>query len=222
MAPRLSGLPRAAFGGALAHAGVGVLMIGIPGVSFWRELREAPSMTPATSFTVGGVDVKFLGERPLFGRTSRRDLRASSRSARTAPLSPLRSEKREFLPSRQPTTEVGLLHPPDGRRLIPPRHQRIRWTHLVRGYFHPLVSLLWIGSAMMFFGGALSLTDRRFRLGAPRPPRARRAGGGRRHMRRAPRGSSPLPPRWRPPCCCTAAPAFAVQPDEILKDPALE
>ena len=41
----------------------------------------------------------------------------------------------------------------------------------VRVYFNPLVSLIWIGSLIMFFGGAVSLTDRRYRVGAPKPAR---------------------------------------------------
>jgi cytochrome c-type biogenesis protein CcmF len=38
----------------------------------------------------------------------------------------------------------------------------------VRVYFNPLVSCIWLGAAIMFLGGALSLSDRRFRIGAPR------------------------------------------------------
>jgi cytochrome c-type biogenesis protein CcmF len=168
---RLSGLPRAAFGGALAHAGVGVLMIGIVGVSFWKD-EKVLSMTPGQSFTVGGVDVKFLGERPLFGPNFTGIKGEFEVSENGAPLAVLRSEKREFLPSRQPTTEVGLLHRPTGDVYVVMGDTNASGQRTVRGYFHPLVSLLWIGSAMMFFGGALSLTDRRFRVGAPRPARA--------------------------------------------------
>jgi cytochrome c-type biogenesis protein CcmF len=39
----------------------------------------------------------------------------------------------------------------------------------MRIYFNPLVSLIWIGAAIMFAGGLLSLTDRRYRVGAPKP-----------------------------------------------------
>jgi cytochrome c-type biogenesis protein CcmF len=35
-------------------------------------------------------------------------------------------------------------------------------------YFNPLVSLIWLGALVMFFGGVLSLTDRRYRVGAPK------------------------------------------------------
>ena len=43
----------------------------------------------------------------------------------------------------------------------------------MRLYFNPLVRLIWIGAVVMALGGALSLSDRRLRVGAPR--RARRA-----------------------------------------------
>jgi cytochrome c-type biogenesis protein CcmF len=39
----------------------------------------------------------------------------------------------------------------------------------LRIYFHPLVSLIWLGAAVMFLGGVISLSDRRYRVGAPRP-----------------------------------------------------
>ena len=43
----------------------------------------------------------------------------------------------------------------------------------VRLYFKPLVLLIWLGALIMFVGGGLSLSDRRLRVGAPRPTRAR-------------------------------------------------
>ena len=48
--------------------------------------------------------------------------------------------------------------------------------YAVRLYFHPLVRCIWIGALVMFLGGAISLSDRRLRVGAPR--RASRAPSG--------------------------------------------
>jgi cytochrome c-type biogenesis protein CcmF len=42
---------------------------------------------------------------------------------------------------------------------------------VLRAYFHPLVHFIWLGSAIMFLGGAVSLSDRRLRIGAPSPAR---------------------------------------------------
>ena len=39
----------------------------------------------------------------------------------------------------------------------------------VRLYYKPLVLLIWLGAVVMVIGGALSLSDRRLRVGAPKP-----------------------------------------------------
>ncbi len=39
----------------------------------------------------------------------------------------------------------------------------------MRVYHKPLVLLIWLGALVMFIGGALSLSDRRLRIGAPKP-----------------------------------------------------
>ena len=41
----------------------------------------------------------------------------------------------------------------------------------VRLYHKPLVLLIWLGAVVMVLGGALSLSDRRLRVGAPKPAR---------------------------------------------------
>ena len=43
----------------------------------------------------------------------------------------------------------------------------------VRLYFKPQVLMIWLGAVFMFAGGALSLSDRRLRVGAPRPAKAK-------------------------------------------------
>jgi cytochrome c-type biogenesis protein CcmF len=42
----------------------------------------------------------------------------------------------------------------------------------LRVYFKPLVTFIWLGAIVMALGGLLSLSDRRLRVGAPRPARA--------------------------------------------------
>ena len=44
----------------------------------------------------------------------------------------------------------------------------------VRIYHKPMVLLIWFGPVLMALGGALSLSDRRLRVGAPRPAKALR------------------------------------------------
>ena len=89
---------------------------------------------------------------------------------------------------------------------------------VVRIWWKPLVTLIWGGALVMMAGGAVSLFDRRLRVGAPsRRRQARRRSGRRRHEAR--RLScrllcwpSPVGPARR----------AALLPGEVLADPALE
>jgi cytochrome c-type biogenesis protein CcmF len=42
---------------------------------------------------------------------------------------------------------------------------------VLRLYHKPLVLLIWLGCLVMVAGGGLSLSDRRLRVGAPKPAR---------------------------------------------------
>jgi cytochrome c-type biogenesis protein CcmF len=44
----------------------------------------------------------------------------------------------------------------------------------LRLYHKPLVLLIWLGAVVMVLGGSLSLSDRRLRVGAPKPARSAR------------------------------------------------
>ena len=39
----------------------------------------------------------------------------------------------------------------------------------IRLYYKPMVLLIWLGAVVMMLGGGLSLSDRRLRIGAPKP-----------------------------------------------------
>jgi len=166
---RLRRLPRSGIGMMLAHAGVGVIIIGIVAVTAWREERIVV-MKAGDAVAIAGYGVGYSGESPLTGpnytgeagrfRVMRGDKEAAN----------LVSEKRFFEPGRVPTTEVGLLETFAGNLYIV-MGDRVGDGRAVRIYFHPLVSFIWGGAAIMFLGGLISLSDRRYRIGIPRRAR---------------------------------------------------
>jgi cytochrome c-type biogenesis protein CcmF len=94
-------------------------------------------------------------EKSLFGADSVRNLD---------------SERRFFPVSRNQTTEAGIGTSLLGNSYIAIGDQQSgpRGPGLVvRIYRHPLVGWIWFGGLMMAMGGAASLADRRFRIGAP-------------------------------------------------------
>ena len=164
---RLKGMPRAAIGMTLAHAGLGLALIGIFGMSFWR-VENIVAMQSGDTAQVGAYTIVFVGETPLKGPnytgvSGKFDLLRDGK-----PVAVLTSEKREFKPRGMPTTEVGLHQTVAGDVYIALGDKAMNGGRSVRMYYNPLASFIWWGAAIMFLGGLLSLTDRRFRVGAPR------------------------------------------------------
>jgi cytochrome c-type biogenesis protein CcmF len=164
---RLLGLPRAALGTVAAHAGLGIMTAGIIAISLWK-IEVIVALKPGESAEVGKYNVTFIGEAPLTGpnytgRVGTFLVKEGGREIVT-----LRSEKREFKPSGMPTTEVGLLQTVLGDVYVVMGDTAGDGARAVRLYYNPFVNFIWLGAAVMFLGGLLSLSDRRYRVGAPK------------------------------------------------------
>ena len=164
---RLAGLPGSALGVVLAHGGLGIMVIGIIAISLWKT-EVIVAMKPGETVRVGTYDVTFEGEAPLTGPnyTGRAGRFRVTRSGNE--VTELISEKREFRPSGTPTTEVGLHQTIAGDLYVVMGDPAGDGARAMRIYFNPLVSFIWLGAALMFAGGAFSLADRRYRVGAPK------------------------------------------------------
>ncbi|HHI82156.1 MAG TPA: heme lyase NrfEFG subunit NrfE, partial [Rhizobiales bacterium] len=164
---RLKGLPGASYGMLLAHIGIGVTVIGITATTAWKE-EVITVLKPGETLAIGGTTVTFKGETPREGEnfsatTGRFEVRVDGRHITT-----LISEKRVFRPSRQPTTEVGIYSFWTGDLYVVMGDSVRSGGRTVRAYFNPLAPLIWLGAIIMFIGGAVSLFDRRYRVGAPK------------------------------------------------------
>jgi cytochrome c-type biogenesis protein CcmF len=164
---RLKGLPGQSFGMTLAHLGVGVMVIGIVSITAWRE-EVVTSLQPNASLEVAGTTITYLGETPLTGPNYTATVARFKVEQPGKAAVELTSEKRIFLPGRQPTTEVGILPTWLGDIYVALGDKDLDGARIVRAYFNPLVTLIWIGSVIMFIGGMFSMADRRHRVGAPR------------------------------------------------------
>lgn len=164
---RLVNLPRSALGTAVAHIGVGLSVIGIVATSAWQtELILA--MKPGEKVQVAGYELTFRGTAPGSGPnyTELNGLIAVTSGGK--PVTELTPSKRLYDQPRQATSEAGILNAWSGDLYAVLGDEQAEGAFAVRIYFNPLVRLIWIGALVMFFGGALSLSDRRLRVGAPR------------------------------------------------------
>ncbi|MBI3674682.1 MAG: heme lyase CcmF/NrfE family subunit [Rhizobiales bacterium] len=164
---RLAGLPGASFGMALAHGGLGIVVVGIIAMSLWK-VEVIAAMKPGETRQVGAYTVTFQGEAPLTGAnyTGRAGSFLVTRGGETVVT--LVSEKREYRPSRRTITQVGLNQTLAGDLYVVMGDSTADGGRAIRMYFNPLVNFIWLGAFSMFLGGAFSLADRRFRVGAPR------------------------------------------------------
>jgi cytochrome c-type biogenesis protein CcmF len=83
----------------------------------------------------------------------------------------LTPSKRNFTSSQMVTTEAGIRTIGFSQLYISLGDLAEDGTVTVRIYWKPLVTLTWLGALVMALGGLLSLSDRRLRVGAPRPAR---------------------------------------------------
>ncbi|MFQ5984687.1 MAG: heme lyase CcmF/NrfE family subunit [Alphaproteobacteria bacterium] len=166
-------LPRAAYGMSIAHTGVAVVVAGITASSAGQTER-LQVMRPGDEVDVAGYTFLFQGveEVPGPNYAAQRGAFVVTRDGR--PVAHLLPERRFFPVEEQTTTEAAIhttwfadlyavIGDPDGEG---------GWA--TRLYHNPLVPWLWVGAVIMAFGGAVSLSDRRHRVGAP-ARRARRA-----------------------------------------------
>ena len=83
--------------------------------------------------------------------------------------------KRNFTTRGSSTTEAALLTRGASQLYVSLGETNAEGAIAVRIYHKPLVLLIWWGPVLMAFGGLLSLSDRRLRVGAPKPAKAGRA-----------------------------------------------
>jgi len=172
---RAAGLPRSAWGTAVAHFGIGVTLLGIVVVSAWGAERIA-ALKLGESIDIAHYRLTFDG---LFNQQgpNYRDVvgRFTVRRTNGDLLGVMEPSRRMFPARNMATTEAALMRRGVSQLYLSLGDPDPDGTVPVRLYFKPLVLLIWLGAVIMFVGGGLSLSDRRLRIGAPRPAKVRAA-----------------------------------------------
>jgi len=167
---RASGLPRAAFGTTLAHLGLGLTVLGIVASSAWNT-ELITTMKPGDTVEAGGRSLTLDGFLPVSGGTySGTAARFTVREGGTV-VATLAPEKRLYSVQNMPTTESAIRTFGLSQLYVSLGDIKPDGATVVRVYWKTLVTLIWIGAVVMALGGALSLSDRRLRVGAPKPAR---------------------------------------------------
>ena len=163
--------PLAFYGLVLAHAGLGVLTLGVTGVTSWQT-NKVLTMTAGQSVTLAGKSITLQSLQTVPGPNYEASVATFSV---VSPLGWRRlvSERRVFPVSQTHTTVAGIGVGLFGNTYISIGDPNPDGSLVVRLWDHPLVDWIWGGGLIMAFGGAISLADRGLRVGAanraPRP-----------------------------------------------------
>ncbi|MCP9451479.1 MAG: heme lyase CcmF/NrfE family subunit [Nitrospira sp.] len=165
----LGRLPRSYWGMLLAHGGIAIFIIGVTMVKGF-ETEQDVRMNVGDTATVGGYTFRFDGVQNVMGPnyTAVRGTFHVSRDGRDTTV--LYPEKRRYLAQNQVMTEAAIdsglvrdLYVSLGEPL-----EDGAWS--VRLYHKPFVNWIWGGCLVMAVGGALAVSDRRYRPAWRREP----------------------------------------------------
>jgi len=137
------------------------------GSSYWGT-EQQKIMAYGDEINIGGYDVNFRDTNGIIGPnyTAVRgafDIRKNGKIVAT-----LEPEARLFSTPPMPTTEAAIYSTLMGDLfiVIGEANNKTYDQWAVRLYYKPLQTWLWGGVVVMVFGGFISLSDRRFRMGA--------------------------------------------------------
>lgn len=169
-------LPRSAWGMTIAHTFMGVSIAGMTATSAWQS-ESIEAMRPGQTASLAGYEFRFDSVGPVAGENYKADRAVFTVTKDGQPVATLTPERRSYPVTRMTTTESAIhttIFSDLYVALGDPTQNGAAW--IVRIYHHPLVPWIWIGGVGMMLGGLVSLTDRRFRIGAPERRSAAKAG----------------------------------------------
>ena len=162
---RAAGLPRQAYGSAIAHAGLGVTVIGIAATAW--HVEAITLMRVGETRDLGGYTLSLTRLAPVQGPNFTGVAATFAVSQAGVLIGDVVSAKRLYAVRGTPTTQVGLMTRDFGQLYVSLGEAAPDGRVGVRLYWKPLVLFIWLGAVVMAVGGALSLSDRRLRLGVP-------------------------------------------------------
>ncbi|HMA58353.1 MAG TPA: heme lyase CcmF/NrfE family subunit, partial [Pseudolabrys sp.] len=168
MRGRAAGLPRSVWGTALAHSGIAVTLLGIVSVGTWATERIV-SLKPSQSVSLSGYELSFDGLVQRSGANYRELAAKFTVREGGVVIAIMEPAKRSFASRSTTTTEAALMTRGVSQLYLSLGDANDDGSIAIRLYYKPMVLLIWLGAVIMMVGGAFSLSDRRLRIGAPKP-----------------------------------------------------
>ena len=160
---RLLRLPLADWGKATAHAGLGIIIFGVAGITAWQT-EDIRVMAIGESVKISGFTITLNNVEELRGPNYLTTM-ANIKLARGGRiLAILHPERRYYPVADMPTTEAGIDSGFWRDVYIVVGDAQPEGGYAVRTFVKPLANWIWTGAIIMALGGLLSLFDRRYRV----------------------------------------------------------
>ena len=166
---RLAGLRLSVFGTTLAHAGMGVLVAGVAGMSL--ATQDVVLLRPGETAHAAGYDWTLRGVRDEAGPNYSE--RVATMLVRRGDWSTVLEPARRAFPVQRMTTTEAAIYTTGYADIYAVLGEERDGAALMRLHYNPLAPWIWFGALIMAAGGGLSLLDRRARVGAPARARVR-------------------------------------------------
>ncbi len=170
---RLTGLPRSVWGTACAHFGVGVTVLGIVMTTAF-ETENIKIMKIGDTAEIAGYTLRMEAMGPSKGPNFREDIAKIAIVEDGEVSDVLQPTKRFYIARRMPTSESAIKTIWFSQLYVALGELKEDGSVVLRIWWKPMITLIWLGTIVMVLGGALSLSDRRLRIGAPKPSAKRK------------------------------------------------
>ena len=162
---RISRQPRSYWGMVMAHAGIGIFVVGVTLVKGMESAQDA-SLHVGQSVTLGAYEFTFSALKKIQGPNyiaARGTFEVRRGADSVATLHP---EKRFYTVQKMPMTEAAIDRGFTRDLYVSIGEAAPDGAWLVRVQHKPFVSWIWAGCLAIALGGALAASDRRYRMGA--------------------------------------------------------
>ena len=169
---RLAGLPGTIWGTALGHFGLGVTALGIVMVTAF-ETELVKEIRPGDVVQESGYEIRLQGLVPRTGPNFTETIASFSVTSPSGNTFEMKPSKRLYTARGMPTTEAAISTRGFSQLYISLGDISKDGTLVLRVWWKPWITLIWLGTVFMVVAGTISLFDRRLRVGVARPARTR-------------------------------------------------
>src|ERR1700704_6565065 len=152
-------LPAVAWTSALAHAGLGVVALGVVGATSWKS-EAIQVLAPGQSMNVGGYALRLDATEQVQGPNYTADRAAITLMSNGRTITVVHSEKRSYPVEQMVTSQSSIRTTVVSDLYVVLGDSREGGGWVVRAYVNPMAPFIWLGAVVMAFAGFIALGAR--------------------------------------------------------------